>query len=961
MTPASRPRDPSATLLLAALGALAVVLLAQPAAAGYWGSYQQDACSQWEKRQWSSRLWGLNWWEDWVWECQHTPGLDGRVPDRCIDLGAGGIWGEWDRPDTSCPHWGSYQDDGCVGQTGQREYASRLWEIPPGWSWSAACQTKAGDPPGNGAPRPPDRCVDLGAGGIWGEWDVNDVACGDFVATVEPGACYAVYSWARNQFLSPGAPNWWAAASSPGPHESFRLLESADGGVYVQNFEAWFLSYQPTLVGAVGGAQSTLAGEEWEILPGDGAKKFEIRSVGDPGGGYLSADAVLGGIVSLKDVPQEWEQWSFVALADSSCPRLDADLGTVAPAPTFAPGEPVRGIADVHAHPFANLGFGGEFFQGATHHDAGIQEAMPWCTEAHGAGGAFDLIGDAMTGSVGHLVGGFPQFDGWPRHDALNHQQMYWKWLKRAHRGGLRLMVALAVTNEALCSLANGSTPCDDMTAVDLQIQAAYDLQDFVAAHDGGWLEVAESAAEARQLIEDGKLALVLGVEVDSLFGCKPGTAGCSDAYVEGRIDYWRGRGVRHFFPVHVFDNAYGGAALYHPQVFNLGNHIVTGSWFGAEDCSAEGYTYQEPTFFDDPLALLLVGLVTGAGVPTHAAAPGHCNPRGLTSAGQHLVRELMRRGLVIDVDHMSRNTLDDTLALAEQYGYPLVSGHTGFTELSNGEKNSEAQKTPEQVCRIKQLGGLVAPILNQGGTAETDAFLRGPQLAQLDDCAACNGPDGCPVQADAGDPGVEPVVDDTCDESSRSFAQAYLYAVDAMRPADPNGLHAVPLGSDLNGLIATPRPRFGPDGCSGETNPVPYPFVDYLGAGNFGYQTTGTKVFDYNQDGFAHVGLLPDFVEDLRRVGVSDADLDPLFNSAEAYLRLWERSEANADGDAVVDLLDNCPVDPNDAQTDTDGDGLGNACDPTPLPEPGTLLGLAFALPLLGALARHRARVSSR
>jgi hypothetical protein len=30
------------------------------------------------------------------------------------------------------------------------------------------------------------------------------------------------------------------------------------------------------------------------------------------------------------------------------------------------------------------------------------------------------------------------------------HQQMYYRWLERAYRGGLRLMVMLAVNNEVI-------------------------------------------------------------------------------------------------------------------------------------------------------------------------------------------------------------------------------------------------------------------------------------------------------------------------------------------------------------------------------------------------------------------------------------------------------------------------------------------------------------------------------
>ena len=44
------------------------------------------------------------------------------------------------------------------------------------------------------------------------------------------------------------------------------------------------------------------------------------------------------------------------------------------------------------------------------------------------------------------------------------------------------------------------------------------------------------------------------------------------------------------------------------------------------------------------------------------------------------------------------------------------------------------------------------------------------------------------------------------------------------------------------------------------------------------------------------HVGLLPEYIEDARRDGASDEDLEPLFRSAEAYIRLWEHSEASAE-----------------------------------------------------------------
>src|SRR5262249_259686 len=44
-----------------------------------------------------------------------------------------------------------------------------------------------------------------------------------------------------------------------------------------------------------------------------------------------------------------------------------------------------------------------------------------------------------------------------------------------------------------------------------------------------------------------------------------------------------------------------------------------------------------------------------------------------------------------------------------------------------------------------------------------------------------------------------------------------------------------------------------------------------------------------------------------------------------------------DADGDGVFDLQDNCKSAPNTDQLDTDGDGLGDVCDPSPTCSPFT------------------------
>ena len=59
----------------------------------------------------------------------------------------------------------------------------------------------------------------------------------------------------------------------------------------------------------------------------------------------------------------------------------------------------------------------------------------------------------------------------------------------------------------------------------------------------------------------------------------------------------------------------------------------------------------------------------------------------------------------------------------------------------------------------------------------------------------------------------------------------------------------------------------------------------------------------------------------------------DASFHYDNVLLRanMVETPPADSDGDGIVDGDDNCIFIPNPAQTDTDGDGVGDLCDPTP------------------------------
>jgi hypothetical protein len=53
----------------------------------------------------------------------------------------------------------------------------------------------------------------------------------------------------------------------------------------------------------------------------------------------------------------------------------------------------------------------------------------------------------------------------------------------------------------------------------------------------------------------------------------------------------------------------------------------------------------------------------------------------------------------------------------------------------------------------------------------------------------------------------------------------------------------------------------------------------------------TGLRTFDLNSDGLAHYGMIPDFLQDLRTVGMTQEQMGVLYQSAEDFIQAWERS----------------------------------------------------------------------
>lgn len=617
---------------------------------------------------------------------------------------------------------------------------------------------------------------------------------------------------------------------------------------------------------------------EWDLqISAQDPDRFQLRHRAS--GHYLTARGLT---------PTEEDAATIALYPQSGCAEhpeltLDAD-GEVTPR-SFDDGA-LFGVADTHSHIMSNFGFGGGgIFHGAPFHRLGVEHALPDCSPFHGRGGRADLFGygydhpdlDAntlLTGFVtgrtpelNHQTAGYPLFTDWPSaHDSSTHQTQYYRWLERAYLGGLRLVVQHATSNQVICELLVGRDiqpvrySCNDMVAVDRSIAEVYAMERYIDAQIGGpgrgWFRVVTSPEEAREVIGAGKMAVLLGIEVSNLFDCflvpPDGTEACDEQDVIAKLQHYHDLGVRVLFPVHKYDNAFS-AGDGHRDIIELGNFINTGHWSNfTEDCPdvptvfdrgdvafgglnepRDDYFAPPPNdmsgFADDPLATLSPFL-------DRLMAPrlegDYCQNAGITPLGEMLVRELMARGMILEIDHFPRRAYARVMEMLEAADYPAAGTH-GTT--ADG--------------RLYALGGVSKTGLGR-----------------------CRDPERAGAMGD------------------RLRERVELITTHGGYPAEG-------FGFDLNGFAGAPGPRFGEKSvCSTpQDGPLTYPFTSYAGDVTFTQPRVGERVIDFNTEGMAHIGLMPELIEDARRDGVTDEELEPLFRSAEAYIRMWERAERRA------------------------------------------------------------------
>ena len=207
-------------------------------------------------------------------------------------------------------------------------------------------------------------------------------------------------------------------------------------------------------------------------------------------------------------------------------------------------------------------------------------------------------------------------------------------------------------------------------------------MQDYIDAQSGGrgkgWFRIVTNPSQARRVIEQGKLAVVIGMESSDPLDCSEfeGQPQCTRAQIDRRLAVLHRMGLRGMFITHWTNNAFGGAA------FEGGSK---GDFISAMNVEQTGQPFQsEPCGRADE-------------------ADGQCNAMGLTSLGRYLVRKLIAKHMLIEVDHLSQEARKPVMAMAAARRYPLVSSHTG----TGGEW------TPAQLRRLYGLGGLASATLD--------------------------------------------------------------------------------------------------------------------------------------------------------------------------------------------------------------------------------------------------------
>ena len=521
--------------------------------------------------------------------------------------------------------------------------------------------------------------------------------------------------------------------------------------------------------------------------------------------------------------------------ASGCTPFPEAQLGaTGTPRRSVNSDGSVFGFVDAQLHITADMRAGGKVIYGEAFDRFGIPAALGQDASDHGPDGSLDVTGNLLRTGLPfgtHDTHGWPTFTGWPTFDTQTHQQTYYVWLERAFEAGLRLVVAQTVDDQPMCEIEPRKNPggCDETRSIKAQIRRLRAMQDYVDAQSGG-----RGRGWFRLVYSpaQARRAIARG-QLAVVIGIESSDLfGCSE------------RGGRAHCTRHDIDRglaSYKRLGVRGMFVAHWINNALAGS---ALEGGAKGIfinvfnAFQTGSFFK-------TGPCPGPGQGEEMGTLNKLELSVLTSFFP-ATKPLAARGFPTYPKGKQCNVRGLT-SLGRYAVQKMMAAHM----LIEVDHLSERARDTVLSIAARRHYPLVSSHNGTGGEWTPSELRRLHKLG-----------------------GYASVSPDTAPALSTKILRMARF-----------GFFGVGLGTDTGGFASLPGPR-----SDAATNPLRYPFKSYDGRVTFVREQTGTRTFDLNTDGVAHYGLIADLVADMQQTGGRRA-LPPLFRSAEAYLRMWQRA----------------------------------------------------------------------
>ena len=595
-------------------------------------------------------------------------------------------------------------------------------------------------------------------------------------------------------------------------------------------------------------------------------------------------------------------------------PLEDVDMGNNRKHLSYVLHRPT-GYVLTHEHPTNGMAFGGNYaFAGvAGNYRHGIMQ-RGYTGECSGC----PTIGNCNHGEVkGNIMGPagalgrdmkFHDPEMGPYHDSNSHLRYSTEWIEEAFSpsepefqgSNMRIMVAFAVENEAMCEqlyYANKGHggPGDDGYACSkgdsfASLKRQLDNLKAWATENNHFMEIAYSASDARRIVNENKLAIVLGVEAEYAFGAENKTFD-----PVGRLNEYYDEGARTFYLAHKINSRLAGADIFAPADSLPGKAIrvtqaISGCFYYDDNighfplqgrlgkdlcdnnCGANAFkrgligSTCKYKFSEIPELVMADYVLTRGGgkfngFNLYPGTPGfegeggskvvdgiERNNLGLSHDGERVVREAMLKGMIVNIDHVSSIARDKMYELATQVfdDYPLNALHNKPNSMLTDEKpfwQHEYDLFDNELNYVKNTGGFFG--FRMGPTDSVEY----PQAGVNADC-----------------PG-------TSTESAKMLAWL-------IEEKKLNVGYALDYGTVTQGVHSRTMADCGLDDL--ENDKI--------------HEYKRGEAPPYLAEGLSHIGMMTQWHRELEMIGLKQKYVDALKNDGvEAFLRMWEKSEAAA------------------------------------------------------------------